>query len=269
MVELSTKPYLIRAIYEWCADCGYTPYLSVRVDENTRVPMEYVKEGEIVLNVGQGASRNLTISNDIIQFSARFNGVSREIAVPTYAVQGIFARETGKGAFFEVEETPENFSVSDDKPRRAESDPKADGKPGLRLASVSTLYNTGADDENATPADSVPHIAAEKAADNNSIRTMRSVPNAPLRAESEKTATEKPTLSKPKAPTKVSPNKTADSQGVPTVKAITPSLPVNNVVTSLPAAASSDTEAPPEDPPPTAPNGSENGGKKSGLRIIK
>lgn len=103
MVELSTKPYMIRAIYEWCADCGYTPYLSIRVDAETRVPLEYVKNGEIVLSISQHATRNLTIGNDLIQFSARFNGVSREIAVPIYAVQGVFARETGRGAFFEPE----------------------------------------------------------------------------------------------------------------------------------------------------------------------
>ena len=107
MVELSTKPYLIRAIYEWCADCGFTPYLTVRVDQNTRVPMEYVKNGEIVLSVSQQATRNLTIGNDLVQFSARFNGVSREIAVPIYAVQGIFARENGRGMFFEPELAPE------------------------------------------------------------------------------------------------------------------------------------------------------------------
>ena len=107
MAELSTKPYLIRAIYEWCADCGFTPYLNVKVDQNTRVPMEYVKNGEIVLSVSQQATRNLTIGNDLIQFSARFNGVSREIAVPIYAVQSIFARENGRGVFFDPESPPE------------------------------------------------------------------------------------------------------------------------------------------------------------------
>ena len=106
MAELSTKPYLIRAIYEWCADCGFTPYLSVKVDANTRVPMEYVKNGEIVLSVGQQATRNLTIGNELVQFSARFNGVSREIAVPIYAVQSIFARENGRGVFFDPETAP-------------------------------------------------------------------------------------------------------------------------------------------------------------------
>jgi stringent starvation protein B len=103
MADVSTKPYFIRAIYEWCSDCGYTPYLSVRVDDKTRIPMEYVKNGEIVLNVSLNATRNLTINNELIQFSARFNGVSREVSIPVDRVQGIFARENGQGAFFTVE----------------------------------------------------------------------------------------------------------------------------------------------------------------------
>jgi stringent starvation protein B len=103
MADVSTKPYFIRAIYEWCSDCGYTPYLSVRVDDRTRIPMEYVKNGEIVLNVSLNATRNLTINNELIQFSARFNGVSREVSIPVDRVQGIFARENGQGAFFTVE----------------------------------------------------------------------------------------------------------------------------------------------------------------------
>ena len=103
MADVSTKPYFIRAIYEWCSDCGFTPYLSVRVDDRTRVPMEYVKNGEIVLNVSLNATRNLTINNELIQFSARFNGVSREVSIPVDRVQGIFARENGQGAFFTVD----------------------------------------------------------------------------------------------------------------------------------------------------------------------
>ena len=78
MAEKSTKPYLIRAIHEWCSDSNFTPYLSVKVDANTRVPMEYVKNGEIVLNVSYDATHSLTIGNELMQFSARFNGVSRE-----------------------------------------------------------------------------------------------------------------------------------------------------------------------------------------------
>ena len=72
MADVSTKPYFIRAIYEWCSDCGYTPYLSVRVDDRTRIPMEYVKNGEIVLNVSLNATRNLTINNDLIQIAPIF-----------------------------------------------------------------------------------------------------------------------------------------------------------------------------------------------------
>ena len=103
MGEKSTKPYLIRAIHEWCSDSNFTPYLSVRVDANTRVPAEYVKNGEIVLNVSYDATHRLTIANEAVQFSARFNGVSRECSVPIEAVIGIFARENGQGLFFDVE----------------------------------------------------------------------------------------------------------------------------------------------------------------------
>jgi stringent starvation protein B len=137
MAEVSTKPYFIRAIYEWCSDCGFTPYLSVRVDERTRVPTEYVKNGEIVLNVSLNATRNLTINNDLVQFSARFNGVSREVTIPVDRVQGIFARENGQGAFFTVEakeavqEPPESSPapVGEAEPPR----PPSAGRANLKL----------------------------------------------------------------------------------------------------------------------------------------
>lgn len=138
MADVSTKPYFIRAIYEWCSDCGFTPYLSVRVDDSTRVPMEYVKNGEIVLNVSLNATRNLTINNELIQFSARFNGVSREVSIPVERVQGIFARENGQGAFFTVE-TPAALGVAPTGPMAAaEADseppkPPAVGKSRLKL----------------------------------------------------------------------------------------------------------------------------------------
>ena len=102
MKETPTTPYLIRAIFEWCCDNGLTPYIAVRVDENTRVPVEYVKNGEIVLNLSPDATRNLKIGNELIQFSARFAGVSRELSVPVSAVAGIFAKETGQGLAFQV-----------------------------------------------------------------------------------------------------------------------------------------------------------------------
>ncbi|HVK56143.1 MAG TPA: ClpXP protease specificity-enhancing factor [Burkholderiales bacterium] len=104
MTDISIRPYMIRAVCEWCADVGYTPYLAVKVNMATRVPIGYVKNGEIVLNVSHSATRNLTISNELIQFSARFGGVSQEISIPIEAVAGVFARENGKGMFFEVEQ---------------------------------------------------------------------------------------------------------------------------------------------------------------------
>ena len=106
MSEQSAKPYLIRAICEWCADNGLTPYLAVRVDKQTRVPASYVKNGEIVLNISAGATRRLTIDNDRVQFTARFNGVSQEVSVPVGAVSGVFAKETGYGFAFAVNAEP-------------------------------------------------------------------------------------------------------------------------------------------------------------------
>jgi stringent starvation protein B len=136
MPDVSTKPYFIRAIYEWCSDCGFTPYLSVKVDESTRVPAEFVKNGEIVLNVSLNATRNLTINNELVQFSARFNGVSREVSVPIARVQGIFARENGQGAFFTVE-TPASTEAAAPGPSvQGDSDPPrppAAGKARLKL----------------------------------------------------------------------------------------------------------------------------------------
>jgi stringent starvation protein B len=100
MSEQSAKPYLVRAICEWCADNGLTPYLAVKVDARTRVPAAFVKNGEIVLNISATATRRLTIDNDWVRFNARFSGVSQEVAVPMGAVAGIFAKETGYGFAF-------------------------------------------------------------------------------------------------------------------------------------------------------------------------
>ena len=100
MSEQSAKPYLIRAICEWCGDNALTPYLAVKVNDQTRVPAAFVKNGEIVLNVSTTATRKLTIDNEWIQFTARFNGASQEVAVPINAVSGIFAKETGYGFAF-------------------------------------------------------------------------------------------------------------------------------------------------------------------------
>ncbi|HEY4371045.1 MAG TPA: ClpXP protease specificity-enhancing factor [Burkholderiales bacterium] len=100
----STKPYLIRAIYEWCTDNGFTPYLAVAVDASTRVPMEFVKDGQIVLNISFEATNGLKMGNDYVEFAARFGGVQRDIAVPINRVAAVYARENGHGQGFEVTE---------------------------------------------------------------------------------------------------------------------------------------------------------------------
>jgi stringent starvation protein B len=99
---ISTKPYMLRALHEWCTDNGLTPHLLVAVNSRTRVPMAYVKEGEIVLNLNYAATKDLHMDNDAVVFSARFGGVSQNIYVPMSAVKGIFARENGQGMFFDV-----------------------------------------------------------------------------------------------------------------------------------------------------------------------
>jgi stringent starvation protein B len=131
MSEHSAKPYLLRAICEWCADNNLTPYLAVKVDRQTRVPAKYVKNGEIVLNISAGATRRLTIDGERVQFTARFNGVSQEVSVPMSAVAGIFAKETGYGFAFTVSidpaasldaatapGSPPPGSTANDKPKR-------------------------------------------------------------------------------------------------------------------------------------------------------
>lgn len=106
MVQLiPTKPYMLRAMHEWCVDNNLTPHLVVAVNSRTRVPMAYVKDGEIVLNINYTATKDLHMDNDSVVFSARFGGVSQNIYVPMDAVRGIFARENGQGMFFEMDDT--------------------------------------------------------------------------------------------------------------------------------------------------------------------
>jgi len=96
----STRPYLIRALHDWCTDNGFTPYLAVQVGRNVQVPMEYVNNNEIVLNVGFEATSGLKLGNEFVEFKARFGGVSREISVPVEFVLAIYARENGQGMAF-------------------------------------------------------------------------------------------------------------------------------------------------------------------------
>lgn len=138
----STKPYMIRAMHEWCVDNGLTPHLLVAVDAHTRVPMAYVKDGEIVLNINYSATKNLLIGNDAVTFSARFGGVANDLYVPMRAVKGVFARENGQGMFFQPEPAEEELSgaeamAPEDSPATSGDDKKdvdpTKKKPFLKL----------------------------------------------------------------------------------------------------------------------------------------
>ena len=109
----STRPYLIRALYEWCTDNGFTPYVAVSVDNTVQVPREHVKNNEIVLNIGFDATSSLTLGNEFIEFKARFGGTAREILVPISHVIAIYARENGQGMAFPLETIPAAASESD------------------------------------------------------------------------------------------------------------------------------------------------------------
>ncbi len=126
----STRPYLVRALHDWCTDNGFTPYIAVHVNAAVQVPMEYVKNNEIVLNISFEATSNLRLGNDAIEFKARFGGVTREIIVPVEHVVAIYARENGQGMAFPV---PAGSGDAGMKPEDAAS--AAEPARGLRLAS--------------------------------------------------------------------------------------------------------------------------------------
>jgi len=136
----STRPYLVRALHDWCTDNGFTPYLAVYVSAGVQVPMEYVKNNEIVLNVGFEATSGLKLGNEFIEFKARFGGVSREIVVPVDHVVAIYARENGQGMAFPVPTgAPEATAPAQAEPPRT----------GLRLAGQGS-----GDDESPSPSPS-------------------------------------------------------------------------------------------------------------------
>jgi len=137
MEQPSTTPYFVRAIHEWCEDNALTPHLLVVVTNQTHVPMGYVKDGEIVLNISYGATKALNIGNDHITFSARFGGQPYDLYIPMHAVKGIFARENGQGMFFEVvaesqeqpKKTLEAVPESEENPKNNETSVKKSKKP--------------------------------------------------------------------------------------------------------------------------------------------
>ena len=131
----STKPYLLRAVYEWCVDNGYTPYISVVIDSKTRVPMEYVRNGEIVLNIGPVAASRLQMGNDLIECTARFSGVAKDLVIPVATVAAIYAGENGHGMSFErgkKETAKEAGSEEVAAPPDPKDPPKTGRKPALR-----------------------------------------------------------------------------------------------------------------------------------------
>lgn len=144
MSEVSTKPYLIRAIYEWCVDQGFTPYLAAMVDGSTRVPPGAAKDGQIVLNVSPDATHQLDMGNDFVAFQARFGGVAHAISVPVANVIAIYARENGHGMAFEVdpEQLPDAATEPVDVPEAVDTpseapdddpDPPAGGRSHLKV----------------------------------------------------------------------------------------------------------------------------------------
>lgn len=149
MPDESTKPYFLRALYEWCVDQGYTPYIAVMVDQHTVVPRSYVRDGQIVLNIGPEACNQLQMGNELITFQARFNGVAQGLSVPVANVAAIYARENGQGMGFEVsvageEGTTEDAAVEpaaapsvvserESEPAPASASPSAAGKGHLKV----------------------------------------------------------------------------------------------------------------------------------------
>ncbi len=146
MSEISTKPYLLRAIYEWCTDNGYTPYLAAAVDAGTRVPREFVKNGEIVLNISFTATSGLNMGNELIEFSARFGGVSRDISIPVENVVAIYARENGQGMAFEVAH-PEEDGEGHPEAESHQGTPSLSAVPSGQLDAKETSDHPNGDDD--------------------------------------------------------------------------------------------------------------------------
>lgn len=131
----STKPYLIRALHEWCVDFNFTPYLSVFVDGSVQVPLEYVKKDEIVLNISPSSCQDLQIDNEWIMFKARFNGISRDIQIPITHVMAIYSKENSQGMSFPVNipELNTGLNVKTKKTNSDTSDTTAKPKSHLKL----------------------------------------------------------------------------------------------------------------------------------------
>jgi len=196
----STRPYLLRALHDWCTDNGFTPYIAVHVDSSVQVPAEYVKNNEIVLNVGFEATSGLKLGNEFIEFKARFGGVSREIVVPVDHVVAIYARENGQGMAFPMPAGPEPVpglpaGVGTRPADAAAPKPRAGGPArGLRLA----RQGTAPGDEAATPLGKAPSRIGPAGAAAAPAATSGSEPSDP--ASSSSPSPQPPTPPEPGAP---------------------------------------------------------------------
>lgn len=132
----STKPYLLRALYEWCVDQGFTPYVSVQVDANTLVPPQHVRDGQIVLNLGMEAVQNLHMGNDLITCQARFGGVAQSLSIPVGNVAAIYARENGQGMAFEIGEPAAEPAAEEAVPAEAPEPPPSEGPTRPHLTRI-------------------------------------------------------------------------------------------------------------------------------------
>jgi stringent starvation protein B len=134
----STKPYLIRSIYDWCIDSGFTPFVSVKADPELNVPQECVRNGEIIFNISAQAVQGLNINNESMAFSARFNGISRDLEIPLDAVKGIFAKEVNQGIAFSSDGEEAQDKIVSEQSSNSTQDSlilqtKASSKPKLRI----------------------------------------------------------------------------------------------------------------------------------------
>ncbi|MDS0792876.1 ClpXP protease specificity-enhancing factor [Burkholderia pseudomultivorans] len=153
MQEISTKPYLLRALYEWCTDNGYTPHIAVRVDNSTRVPRQFVRDGEIVLNISFEATSQLQMGNEWIEFTARFSGKAHKIEIPVANVLAIYARENGQGMAFQVDAVAgegEDSGAFDD------ADETPGDEPGVPAAGLTPVVDSGVNEEPSEGADEPP-----------------------------------------------------------------------------------------------------------------
>ena len=133
-----TKPYLIRSIYDWCIDNNFTPFISVKVYPGFNIPIEYIKNGEIIFNISAGAVHDLMISNEVICFMARFNGVPRKLEIPMNVIKGIFAKEVNQGIAFTLDKGNESQKILSNQESNIAQDSliyqsKDASKPNLRI----------------------------------------------------------------------------------------------------------------------------------------